>query len=407
MATRKRTAKKTTKRSNSNVAAAQQATRSNRARQEAAKRARAGGTAPTEDPNRKAPPKESVDPKLKAAQEATDPRRLLTKSTLEQNHKPGEKLNSSEEAFKAATQEAQKIAGLGAGIMDRQRQEAAAASAGKKSLLANPALFGGPSQQTLGARISALQNEQIAIKNKKLRDAGGAVFLGTKKQQIRREIRGGDFEGGQNRTPESVDVDDIRSSDELMSWLADEKTFNQIRDAAKKSGIDVQSYDDVAKIWESVVKQAAATYSTTGKKVTPWALLQLRGKSMVNGRPAAKTTTSSNIEEMDPAQAKVMLKNSLSQMLGRDPRQDEIDDFISKAQMIAKANPNVTTTTTQYDVAGDPTSQSSVSKGGSDVVSAKAQLEAEAMAKDAPDYKDFQAAGVYMPWFNEALASPF
>ena len=408
MATRKRTAKKTTKRSNSNVAAAQQATRNNRARQ-AAKRARAGGTTPKEDPSKKAPPATPVDPKLKAAQEAADPRRLLTKSTLEQNHKPGEKLNSSEEAFKAATGEAQKIAGqipgLTSGVM--QERQRATAEKGKGSLLANPALFGGPTPQTIGARLTALRNEQTALQTKKLRDAGGAVFLGTKKQQIRREIRGGDFEGGQNRTPEAIAVDDIRSSDELMSWLADEKTFNQIRDAAKKSGIDVQSYDDVAKIWESVVKQAAATYSTTGKKVTPWALLQLRGKTMVNGRPAAKTTTSTSIDEMDPAQAKVMVKNSLQQMLGRDPRQDEIDDFISKAQMIAKQNPNVTTTTTQYDVAGDPVSQSSVSKGGGDVVTAKAQLEAERLAKEAPDYKDYQAAGVLMPWFNEALASPF
>lgn len=301
---------------------------------------------------------------------------------------------------KGINEATQKIAGLTVPMVKQAQAEATA-----KKPLADAKIYG-TSDKAIADRLVALRNEQIAVTNRQLKTKGNAVFLGTKKQTIRREIRGGEFEGGQNRTPEAIGVDDIRSADELMSWLADEKTFNQIRDAAKKSGIDVKSYDDVAKIWESVVKQAAATYSTTGKKVTPWALLQLRGKSMVNGKPGAKTTTSSNIEEMDPAQAKVMLKNSLAQMLGRDPRQDEIEDFISKAQTIAKQNPNVTTTTTQYDFAGDPVSQSSVSKGGSDVVSAKAQLEAEQLAEDAPDYAQYQAAGVYAPWMFEALSSP-
>jgi hypothetical protein len=309
-----------------------------------------------------------------------------------------------------ASKAAYKIAGLAMGL--RKENEAKAAAENAKPLTTglkpgtNPGDYGQVNDKAISNRLVALRNEQVAKETRQLKTKGNAVFMGSKKQVIRKEIRGGEFEGGQNRTPESIDIDDIRSADELMSWLADEKTFNQIRDAAKKSGIDVQSYDDVAKIWESVVKQAAATYSTTGKKVTPWALLQLRGKSMVNGKPAAKTTTSTSIDEMDPAQAKVMIKNSLQQMLGRDPRQDEIDDFISKAQTIARQNPNVTTTTTQFDVAGDPVSQSSVSKGGGDVVTAKAQLAAEAAAEDAPDYAQYQAAGVYAPWMFEALSSP-
>lgn len=305
--------------------------------------------------------------------------------------------NSLSKGINEATQ---KIAGLTVPMV----KEAHATAAAQKPLA--DAKFYGTSDKAIADRLVALRNEQISVTTRQLKTKGNAVFLGSKKQTIRKEIRGGDFEGGQNRTPQEISVDDIRSADELMSWLADEKTFNQIRDAAKKSGIDVKSYDDVAKVWEQVVKQAAATYSTTGKKVTPWALLQLRGKSMVNGKPAAKTTTSSNIESMDPAQAKVMLKNSLAQMLGRDPRQSEIEDFISKAQTIAKQNPNVTTTTTQYDFAGDPVSQSSTSKGGSDVVSAKAQLEAEHAAESAPDYAQYQAAGVYAPWMFEALSSP-
>jgi len=404
--------KRTTKRparSNSNISAAQKAAAQKRAQQDestpqadSARKARLASYSKQNEAKASAGSPPLTDPKAQAAKGSVDNRNreTLTKSTLQQNTKSG---NSSNDAFKAATGDAQKIAGLLTGIADRHQAEAKAAPPKPG---ANAADYGQINDKAISTRLVALRNEQIATANRQLKSKGSAVFLGSKKQVIRREQRGGDFEGGQNRVPESIDVDDIRSADELMSWLADEKTFNQIRDAAKKSGIDVQSYDDVAKVWEQVVKQAAATYSTTGKKVTPWALLQLRGKSMVNGKPASKTTTSTSIDEMDPAQAKVMIKNSLQQMLGRDPRQDEIDDFISKAQTIAAQNPQVTTTTTQYDFAGDPVSQQSTSKGGGDVVTAKAQLAAEQAAEDAPDYAQYQAAGVYAPWMFEALSSP-
>lgn len=409
MATRKRAAKKATpKRTNSNIAAAQKATSEARKARaaEVAKKAEKGsgpkkGNLYPDKNNSQltagAPP--LTDPKLQAAQAAVDPHRQR-QPTLEQNTRPSG-TSSADRTFQAGQQAAAKTGSLLAGLSLQNAQQ-------KKSPLADPSLYGtndAKRAQNLTARSAAYaeSQRQLAIKNK-----GQAVWMGSTKKTVKLPNTGPERfdENGSTTSSQTVSIEDVKTKDELMSWLADDKTFNQIKKRMTDSGIAVQNYDDVAKLWSNVVDQAAATYTTTGKKVTPWALISLRGKSMVNGRPAPKTTTSSNIEEMDPAQAKVMIKNSLSNLLGRDPRTDEIEDFIAKAQTIAKQNPQLTKTTTQYDIAGDPISQSSVSSGGQDVVTAKAQLAAEEQAKQSEDYAAYQGAGVYMPWLMDALSAP-
>ena len=300
-------------------------------------------------------------------------------------------------AGRSLSEAANKIAGLGSGIMQTREKE--------RRALADPSLFG-VSDRAIKSRIIEQKNAIQEFKNKKLKDSGGAVYWGTKQEQIRRPQRGGEFEGGTNRIPASVGVDDVRNKDELISMLTDEGQFNEIKKRAQAAGLDVQDYGDVAKLWESVVKQAAAAFSTGGKKVTPWAIMQLMGKQAVNGRPASKTTTSTSIEDLDPSQARLMVERSATELLGRAPTKAELDDFVSKAQTIARANPRVTKTTTDYDFAGDPTNQTSTSTGGAEVVNAQAQVAAQDMAKQDEEYGAFQAAGFYMPTLFDALASP-
>jgi hypothetical protein len=402
VATRKRTkraAKKSSRRSNSNIQSAQRA--SVERRLERNREQRETG---------KQPPKQDQGQQAKTV---IDPRTGLPVKPPSGPARPGDPVGRGANlaaqgrsdgdpkkplpTFKGASEAAQKIAGLGSGIMEKKAEE--------RRKLADPALFG-VSDKSIKNRLTAQQNAIIELRNKKVKAAGEAVFMGSTKHQVRRPSRGGEFEGGTNRVPATIDVDDVRTKDELMSWLADEANFNKIKAAAQKSGIDVQSYDDVAKVWKSVIDQAAATFSTTGKKVTPWALLQLRGKNMVNGKPASRTTTSTSIDEMDPAEAKAMVRNAAGQMLGRDPTKEEIEDFIAKAQTIARRNPNVTTTTTNYGFDGEPVSQSSISKGGGDAVTAQAQEAALEQLKQSEDYTSYQGAGVIFPWLTEALASP-
>lgn len=412
MATRKRAAKKApAKRSNSNISQVQKESAAKRQARIAAEQARReqGKQAPqapqAKGPDGKPVPKLSAgnpaltDPKVQSAQAAVSNRNsdTLTKSTLKQNPS-----KSTAKSGGGTSTAGDQIAGLALQFRPPANPtQPPSPLADASNYGANPA--------ARAQRLSALSAAATDANAKQLKTKGNAVWMGSTRKTVKLRNTGPERigEDGSDTSTTQVSLsDDVKSTDELMSWLTDEKTFNQIRDAAKKSGIDVQSYEDVAKLWQSVVQQAASAYSVAGKKVTPWALISLRGKSMVNGRPASKTTTSTNIDEMDPAQAKVMIKQSLQQALGRDPRQDEIDDFIAKAQTIAASNPQVTKTTTQYDFAGNPTSQSSVSKGGADVVSAKAQLAAEQAAENAPDYAQYQAAGVYAPWMFEALASP-
>ena len=316
-------------------------------------------------------------------------------------------------AGKSMSESANKIAGLASGLMESRHQQinqqTIAANKANPNPLADASLYGA-NAQARADRLSALFDAKNQAKFTQLATAGKAVWMGYTHNRVKLRNSGPERmdENGNDTTIVGAG-DDVRSTDELMSWLADPKTLAQITDAAKKAGFDIQNYDDVAKLWQSVVTQAAQTYSSTKKKVTPWALMSLRGKTLVNGRPQKKTGISTTVEEMDPAQAKVMIQNTLQQELGRDPKQSEIDDFISKAQTIAQQNPLVQHTSQDVGLDGNPdnTVEVTQSSGGQDVVNAKAQLEAQRLAESAPDYAQFQAAGVMMPWLNEALASPF
>jgi hypothetical protein len=306
---------------------------------------------------------------------------------------------------KGLSESANKIAGLASGIIKKNEAEAR-----KVRALANPSLFGGVSDKAIKDRLVEQRNaiNELNINRKRLKDSGNAVYYGVKSEQIRRAQKNeGDFEGGKNRVPGTVDVDDVRSKDELLSWLTDDVVFGQIKKRMQDAGFAVETYDEVAKLWEASVKDAAAAYSSVGKKVTPWAILSLRAKNLgKDGKAAAKTTTSTTIEDLDPAVVRLTLEEATAKLLDRAPTDDELDDFIAKAQLIAKQNPRVTKTTTQYDFAGDPTSQTSTSTGGMDVVSARAQTAADDALKQDEEYGALQAAGYYMPGMFDALASP-
>ena len=348
------------------------------------------------------------DARKRAAQRPTqatsvvDPRTGLTIPAPGPN-RPGDPVGRGANLAAQGKSDAGLITGLFSGIGKSDPTKPAPPE--EKRSLADPALFG-VSDRAIKKRIVDQRNAIQELKNKKLKAAGGAVYFGPKKEQIRRPQRGGEFEGGTARIPASVEVDDVRNKDELIAMLTDEGQFNEIKKRAQAAGLDVQGYGDVAKLWESVVKQAAAAYSTSGKKVTPWAIMQLMGKQAVNGRPASKTTTSTSIEDLDPAQARLMVERSATELLGRAPTKAELDDFVSKAQTIAEANPRVTKTTTDYDFAGDPVNQTSTSAGGAEVVNARAQVAAQDMMQQDEEYGAFQAAGVLMPWMFDALASP-
>jgi hypothetical protein len=287
-----------------------------------------------------------------------------------------------------------KIAGLASGLMNDHQKP-----------LADPSLYGKPLFQNQ-ALLDQIANARNQAQNRVLTGKGNAVYWGRARFKKRRPAPGRLDENGSS-TEDVAAGDDIKSKDILMSWLSDDTIFNQIKKRMNDSGIAAQSYDDVAKLWEQVVNQAAATYSSTGKKVTPWALLALRGKNMVNGKPASKTTTATTIDEMDPANAKAMINKLASDALGREATPTEVEDFIAKAQTIVDKNPAVTQTTTNYDVTGSPTDSVSHTSGGMNIAMNRAQQEEQDRLNQSNEHADYQAAGVMMPWLEQALSSPF
>lgn len=265
-------------------------------------------------------------------------------------------------------------------------------------------LYGGPVRDR-AARISANLTAITEAQNAQAKSKGQAVYMGTRSGRVKTRVVGDMPDTPGSDTYLKTSREEILTKNVLMSWLTDPEKVDQITAAAKAAGLDVTSYEDVQKLWGSVVDQAGDSYSLTGKKVTPWALIQLRGKYAVNGKPADKVTTNTSIDEMSPSQARLMFEQTAQQQLGRAPTTAEIDDFIAKAQTIAHDNPVVSKTTTQIGFDGQAGDSTNVTTGQGEAA-AKSQLASMDAAKQTEDYAAYQAAGNYFPTLFEALQSP-
>lgn len=324
--------------------------------------------------------------KLQAAQAAVDPRA------------PRPPISQQFEKKGPPSSAGQEVAGLALSFSAPEQIRA----------MADPSLYGNPAAAR-AAKLNELSSAVNALQQQQFKKSGKYVYMGQRdmKQSMtgRQSI---DPETGK-RTQVVGSVDDIQSVDDMIGWLADPQKVEQIKAVALKAGLAVQSYDDIAKLWGSVVQQAATTYSKTSQKVTPWALIAMRGKyAGPGGQMQDKVTTSTQIDELDPAQARQMLESTATQMLGRAPTTHELDDFIAKAQMIAKSNPAVTTTRSKVGFDGQVQvgTDQTTTKGGLPVVKAQAEVAAADQAKQSDDYGAFQAAGTYFPLLFQALSAP-
>lgn len=183
---------------------------------------------------------------------------------------------------------------------------------------------------------------------------------------------------------------------------------DEVNDAMRKmrqSGLPVKSFDDMVNVWGAMVDRASAMYSLSAgkKKVTPWDVLDMyKSEAKAAGNftdfeSGSQTTTHRTINEVSEGQAWAALQSQLSQMLGRDPSDDELREFAYRMNNLAAKNPTITETITRYK-AGNVTSSDSKTRGGfdqSDLVQA-----AYEDAQDDPEYAEYQAATLY---FNSAV----
>jgi hypothetical protein len=118
------------------------------------------------------------------------------------------------------------------------------------------------------------------------------------------------------------------------------------------------------------------------------------------------TSTSTVRDIMDPADAKALTRAMLQRELGRDPTEDEFDDFIGAIQYAQKVNPSKTTTTSsQTYEKGELVSQNSNSTTRQGIGADGVADIALQKARQNPNWAEWQAVGTYAPALFEALGA--
>lgn len=283
--------------------------------------------------------------------------------------------------------------------------------------ITNPQLYARSAQQEFDSGAVAYNRNgdpvtlaQVQQQAAALRTAGTGVYMGKSRGYTRQPNF--EFEGGGNRVrPEQIAYDNFVNINNLMAWLTDPDQVAMIQKRAKAFGLNADSYDDISKLWASVLATAAKTYQTTGRKVTPWDIMAVRGRFVdpTTGRPKRRTGKNITIEDIDPATARLKIEEVVKKMTGQRPTEDEIDAFVAKAHQIAQSTPLVETFSQDVGFDDQPVQNTlSVTSrtGGQEVAMDRAEAALLDELRKSPEYSNYQAAGFYGPLLAEAIRSP-
>jgi hypothetical protein len=189
-------------------------------------------------------------------------------------------------------------------------------------------------------------------------------------------------------------------------------TSDQVAEAIKKfqdAGYsNVRDFNSMLGEWGNLVQQAGAMYSMSSgqRKVTPWDVLELNktaaqkaGTFGVGGSPSTVTQRTRSVSTITNGDGWSVLQNTLSRMLGRDPTDEEVRDFVGRMNHLAAAHPTVTTSTTSGIGTGHQSTSSHTKPGfdQNDILQNAYQ-----QAQENPDYAEVQSATTY---FNSALSA--
>src|SRR5665647_2202324 len=214
--------------------------------------------------------------------------------------------------------------------------------------------------------------------------------------------------------------DDVRTVAEVrglvLAWHGTDK-FTQwgkkLLDLGLIDAGDETSVEILDAVWQDAV-DLAARFLSSGKKVTPWKAAELMAQSGDGGGGSRygssggaftgnRSSTSTSVDLTDPATAKAITNDSLSQALGRAARPEELSQFLQVINSAERANPTVTTSNTRYDK-DRPVAESSTTSGGL-TSAARSQMVTD-QAQGMPEYGAYQAATVYFNSLVDALDSP-
>lgn len=246
------------------------------------------------------------------------------------------------------------------------------------------------------------------------------VWMPQKKKSVRPKTSG-DFLNRGSAPIQSVTGGETNAND-VFNWLYDDKQRAKIEDYLGKRGYDWTGFSELAEIWRSAVAEASEAYTTSEGKVkkTPWDILDLNSpteeaekkdpwEDAVKGAQFTMSQTNTSIDELDPAAVTMTLKQTLRDLIGREPTTEEIEDFASRAAGIAHENPSITKTETTQK--WDPDLQQyieveSTSETSGGVTGEMIATEAEEDAKQNEEYALYQGSTNVYNAIQSALASP-
>ena len=192
-----------------------------------------------------------------------------------------------------------------------------------------------------------------------------------------------------------------------LPYTWSEEKITSVMKLMRESGINVTTFEQMGQAWGNLVNRASMIYSMSeGKnKVTPWDVLDMykseakAAGTLTDFENGSKTTVNRSVANITEGEAWASLQQTVSQMLGHDPSDQEVRDFAYKMNQLAAENPAITKTITKYR-AGEATSSSSSTEGGFSAADmAKSAYE---KAQGDPDYAEYQASTVY---YNAALSA--
>lgn len=167
---------------------------------------------------------------------------------------------------------------------------------------------------------------------------------------------------------------------------------------------DPNDWDGMVQAWQYAVQQAAQLYTSGGKKVTPWAFMDVMEKNKnLSGTRAKPTTTthtstSSNVPAKSDAQAAIT--QLFSEQLGRKPTDGELDKYTSMMMAQYRAHPETSTTVTHTDAKGNSTDNTTSTGAYNPQGFLQNSVEGD------PEWGAYQAATTYFNALQGAIGAP-
>lgn len=195
-----------------------------------------------------------------------------------------------------------------------------------------------------------------------------------------------------------------------LPYTWDEKEVADAMKRLKEAGIPVDSFDlgsnSLVSVWGALVNRAAQTFALTDgqRKLTPWDVLDLYKKESSTtpgstGYTGTKSTVARNVTDITEGEAWSQLQNNLSQLLGRDPSDQELRDFTYRMNRLAAENPAISKTITRYKNGEAVSSRTHTDPGFTTADMAQSAYDT---AQNQPDYAEYRGAS-YL--FNAVMSA--